>query len=292
MTAREAVEILGAAILWLCALASPATRNWRFLSVLAGLTVLLASAEALSGSLRTIVTVGVAALAVAAFFLARQLGLGSFTGADDAAYTAVERLESALDDPAGPSRAADILPTLDSGVFTRATNTWANVARLYRLHVARILEPPGPVPEAGFTPSWAYRRAARDYARASYSRRVIAGEPRPSAWDEEVLLRCLAEQLHRTAVASRLRDESSPQVRHLAENAERIIEAARDVPLRFRTSRELRRVLVEWMMAFAAVEGGDRSAAAIAREDATAAAVAQAWPRLAPSQQRGICDAQ
>lgn len=129
--AGDLLGVLGVAVPWVCALWSPSTRNWRFLLVLAGITVLVGGAEVPSGNPRIVALAVLAAVALGVFFFAGRLGLGSFTLADRDADAVVERLERALDNPAGPSGALVILPAPNSGAFARPADPWANVAHLY-----------------------------------------------------------------------------------------------------------------------------------------------------------------
>ncbi len=194
---------------------------------------------------------------------------------DREADTTLRRLAIALDSHVPQVDALIFLTALHGPPFTTPGSPWRTVGRCYRVVLARLGDPDaGSSPER--TPLGAYRRAGQHYWRLALDRRVI-GRPRaPSAWDEDVLLRCFLDEFDRLLPRG---SSLTPFAGHEGWDAEarRRVDELRVVRLLHPMPIANRRLLVEEMEARLAVAIGDLSEPAVERMQSSATARNQGW---------------
>lgn len=275
MTISVALGGVAMAILWAMALVPSATRNWRFLVFLAVASVIVIGAAALGGLIGRVVEVGTFATALVALAWPARVGLGSLDPVDGEADATLRRLALALDGPAPEVHALAFLATLHAPPFTTPGGSWEAAGRCYRVILARLGDPDaGRSPDR--TPLGAFRRAGRHYWQLALDRRVIGRPHDPSAWDEDVLLRCFLDEFDRLFPQGSSLDpfEGRPgwdlEARHL-------IDEVAGLRLRHSLPSANRRLLRDAMEATITVALGDHSDAAVDRMRTTSAAIHQQW---------------
>jgi hypothetical protein len=263
------------AILWVGALVSPASRNRRFLAFLLLGSFIVVGAARSDGTIGRIVEVGVSLLALVAFVAPRRFGLGSLDAIDDAADATLRQLAIALDGAAPDVQAPTFLTALHAPPFTTPGNPWRTVGRCYRVILNRLGDP-----DAGMsqdrTPLGVFRRAGRHYWKLALDRRVIGRPHQPSAWDEDVLLRCFLDEFDRLLPPG---SSLAPFVGHDGWDLEagQRIDEVEDLRLQHSMAMANRRLLVDVMGARLAVALGDLSDAAVDRMRSATVAKHLSW---------------
>lgn len=270
----------GIAMLWLGVLASTRTRNWRFVGLLAAVSIIAINLAFLGGTVGRVAAIVILALPVAALIWPVRFHLSSLTDEDLAADQILRSLEQTLDDSQGRVR---VPPALATEPFANGTESWKNAGRLYRLYLARLAEPESTQLRPGTTVIWGYRRAARHYWEAALRQRVIGRHPRPSEWDEDVLLRCLSEEFDRSLPGDALGIQPIVSSGSWRQEAERLLNEIGSARFRYPRSVHRQRLLVEARRTTLALALGDRSEGAIDKANAAASAVGAWWSALAGS---------
>ena len=276
MTVSLALGGVGMALLWTTALVSRASRNWPFLVALAAASIIAIGAATVGGRTGRVVEVGVVVTACVAAVWPARFGLSSLDSVDREADATLRRLEPVFDPEAPDVRALAFLAALHAPPFTTPGSPWSTVGRCYRVILARLGDPDaGRSPDQ--TPLGAFRRAGRHYWQLALDRRVIGRPREPSAWDEDVLLRCCLDEFERLIPpGSSLEPQFDGREGWDLEARQRIDEL---VGLRLRHALPLanRRLLRDGMEATLAVALGDLSDTAVDRIRTTSAAIYQQW---------------
>lgn len=279
MTVSSDLRLLGLAILWVGALATPRTRTWPYLAFLAIVSLVTAGATTFGGHLGGWIASGVVALALLVWIWPTRLGLASFSRADIEADKAFRRLEQELDRPDGARRAPDLIPTLDRWTLGTPRDAWAIAARLYRHHLVRL---------AGLTaidrpkePAIAFRNAGHDYWVIASWRRVIGRRRVPAVWDEDVVLHCFAADVEDLIPRAAVRGDPVDPATVRTTEAARLIDDLRACPLVHPIAIEVRELLAIALTADLELATGDHSPEAIDRQREATAALDARWRELA-----------
>jgi len=278
---QVALLLLGLVILWSLALASRKHRNLRFLSFLALATVIILGAASTDQPLAKVLVLLILAIVLVALLWPARLQLSSMTPTDSRADEVLRALSLALDDSKASHLAPRFGPSLEQEPFRTPPGQWADAGRLFRMVLARIDMPGSPSEFSATTPTSAYRSAARDYWRAALQRRVIGRHPFPSAWDEDVLLRCIPEEFDRVVPSAALAPEPLVPIGDRSDAAQRMVDEVKSMRMRHPASTEMHRLIVESLTTKLDLARGDRSRSTIERANAAAEAVNDFWPVFA-----------
>lgn len=271
-----AVAIACIATFWVIALVRPETRNVRFVVILGLLSVAVLWGAPTRGTVALVVELTAGAVLAIVLVWPDRFRIASLTPADKEADATLRRLAAALDGAAPELRAQAFLTTLHAPPFTTPDSPWRPVGRCYRVILARLGDPDGGT-SPDRTPLESFRGAGRHYWQLALDRRVLGRRHQPSAWGEDVLLRCYMDEFDRLIPpGSSMEPQFEGQEGWDLEVQERINEIA-GLPLRHPLPLANRGLLLEQMEASLAVALGDHSNRAVQRMQTSAEAVPQLW---------------
>lgn len=262
--------------IWVAAAVLPSSRNWRFFAALVPWTVVTIAMSALPLDVGRILFAAAIFIAVYGVVSPYALGLGSMTRDEERADATLRVAWRALATPHGPEEPPTAAAQLDPECFPRQS-LWRPAARLLR----RAAMPGLHRSNATSTPSSAFLRAGVAIWNVAQQQHVIRGQRVPSAWDEDLLLRCYQDEFTDLVPREALVEYPIVPLGAWDNEASHLVDELAAVPLGDHKARKTRESLVEAMRALLAVAQGDRSAEAMGRQDLTARSLGTAWQELA-----------
>ncbi|MGH9422289.1 MAG: hypothetical protein ACRD3J_20090 [Thermoanaerobaculia bacterium] len=275
MSRSLAFALVDSGVIWALAVAWPRTRNRRFmvvLTILTGILIVVALASDLAGVLVPLVAAVMAVLLI----WPEWLGLGSLDSIDRFADMSLRRLSTLLDGPDPASTTLAFLTTLHAPPFTSAGSPWRDVGRFYRVILARVTDPDGG-DAPGRTPIGAFRKAGRHFWGLALDRRVIGRRHSPSAWDEDVLLRCYLDEFDRLIPPGSSLDEGFDGWEGWSVEAEQRIDDVSSIVLRHDMPEANRRLVLDLMESRLGVARGDRTPSAVQRMQVASRSLYSRW---------------
>jgi hypothetical protein len=214
-----------------------------------------------------------------------RLGLLSMSGHEADADRLFRRVSPWLRER-NPDAAGGIAlaASLSSPALPTTDGEWAVAATLFRRSLLRRAA----ATPSSYTPATAYERAARSFWRAGLERHLLGRRFSPDVWDEGVALRCYHDEFESLIPREALVERPLIPLGGWDDDAERVVDAIRGIPLRIQTARSTREALLAAMTDELAVARGDRSAEALARQRASAEFMNRQWAALAREESGGV----
>jgi hypothetical protein len=270
--------VLTPVLYWLVILQTRMVRHPRLLAAMIVWTAAWFGSVALrTGPEWAIRVLLVIAVAVAILWPER-VGLLSIHGHEADADSLFRRVSSWLrerstDAAAGMALAA----SLSSRTLAMSEGEWAVAATLFRRSLLRRAG----ATASTLTPATAYERAARSFWRAGYERHLLGRRFSPDVWDEGMALRCYHEEFQSLIPREALVERPLIPLGGWDDEAERVVDALRGIPLSTPIARSKRDAQAAAMTDVLAIARGDRSPEALARQRASAEFMTEQWAALA-----------
>lgn len=274
MTLPLALDWFALASLWTGAIGLERTRNVRFLASLSAVSIIFLIAVPSSDyDLGRLVKDGVFVIAIIGLIWPSKFHLASLDAADREVDVRLRMVVTALkgDDH---KILGDLMIMLDEWIFTNRNSAWRASVRCYRTAIARRIDLDAEK-SFGPTPIGAFQRAGRDYWKLAIDRRIIGRPHKPTAWDEDVLLRCYLDAFDRSMPSGSFWPLDKQDARLFETRIQ--IEEVRSLSLEHIAPRVNQNLLLDAMEANLEVAMGDLSEDAIKRMRATETARFERW---------------
>jgi len=287
-TINTLVAVAAPVIFWLIVVASRAFRYPGILAAVVAWTVAWFGAIALLEATPERVARIVLAVAMGLVLgWPGRLSLLHLRRAEAEADRLFRRVSAWLRTPqANADEAVALAASLAPGAFPVDGGEWAVAAALFRRSLLRRIT----VDPSTLTPAAAYERAARSFWRAGFDRGLLGRRSQPDAWDEGVVLRAYYEEYRRLIPRQALVERPMIPLGGWDDAAERVVMSLADIPLADPVARRTRDAMAVLMTDELAFARGDRSEEALARLDASAASVTEAWAAMAIREGQAVAE--
>ncbi|HEX9044925.1 MAG TPA: hypothetical protein VF802_07870 [Candidatus Limnocylindrales bacterium] len=265
------------AVVWLVALALPSSRNLRFLVALGVWSLLAISTGAVPGAQGQLALAALLFGVAYALLAPTGLGIDSMSPAERKADSALRNAFRVLSGSSVRRGIEEVAVGLKPS--NMPDDTWRSATRLLRRSAIERL---GLSSRPSSTPPSAFLEAGVRVWRSVAWRRVLWGRPKPpSAWDEDVLLRCYQADFDDVIPSAGLVPNRIIHLDEWERTADDLITELLSLELHDDVARRAQATLAEAMSATVAVARGDRSSEAISRQASAAAQLSRAWEELA-----------
>jgi hypothetical protein len=290
VTLGSLIVVLVPAALWLIVLTTRTWRHWRLLTATVLWTLAWFGASALLPATTSQVARLVLGIAVVLSGMwPEQLGLLSISGREAKADSVLRRVSAWLREGVGSGHDAMALAsTLARETFPVSSGYWEVTATLFRRSLLRRTS----AAPSTLTSVTAYERAARSFWRAALERRLIRRRHRPDAWDEGVALRCYFEEFTAVLPSDALIARPVVALGGWDNEAARVIDSVRDIPMRDPIASRVRHALMAAMEDQLAVARGETSTEAKDRQRASAELMTEKWAALASRENEALVQRQ
>src|SRR5258706_15941772 len=280
------IAVLVPVALWVIVLTTRTWRHWRLLSALLLWTVVwFGAATLLPAAPARIARLVLGVAIVLAGVWPGRLGLLSIRGAEVEADRIIRRVSGWLRKGAGNREAAmSFASELARETFPVKGGDWAVAASLFRRSLCRRTG----AAASTLTSVTAYEGAARSFWRAALDGSLIGRRHRPDAWDEGVALRCYFEEFTAVVPNDALIDQRVVALGGWDDEAARVIDAVREIPVSDPIASRVRGALMAAMEDQLIVARGDRSKAAKDQQRTSAESMTDEWAALARREKEAL----